>query len=77
MTIKTSKQLQNVARTKYKNKYKNILIGHVIVSFNKIFGQLENQDPVLDFVKMNMDNDWKATRDKAKKFLRKHEKSIK
>lgn len=68
-----TKQLLKVANTKYKTEEcKNILVGHVITSFNKMYTQLENNKQVLDFINKNIDNPWKATKIKAQKFLTKY-----
>lgn len=73
LTEVISNQLLKVAKTKYKtDECKNILIGHIITSFDKMFMQLENKKPVLDFVKKNVNNSWKATETKAQKFLKKY-----
>lgn len=73
LTEKITNQLLAVSQTKYKTEEcKNILIGHVIVSFDKIFKQLENKNSVLEFVERNMNNPWKGTKSKAEKFLNKH-----
>jgi hypothetical protein len=66
-------QLLKVSKTTYKTEdYKSILIGHVIVSFGKIFKQLNDIDSVMDFVKKNSNSPWKATKSKAEKFLKKY-----
>ncbi len=66
-------QLLKVLHTKYKTEEcKNILIGHVINSFDKMFEQVENKNSVLEFVEKNTTNTWKGTKSKAEKFIIKH-----
>jgi hypothetical protein len=73
LTEKITNQLLAVSQTKYKTEEcKNILIGHVINSFDKMFKQLENKNSVLEFVERNTNNTWKGTKNKAEKFLKKH-----
>lgn len=73
LTKNITNQLLKVLLTKYKTEEcKNILLGHVIVTFDKIFMQIDNKNLVLDFVEMNADNTRKATKNKAEKFLKKY-----
>ncbi len=73
LTENITNRLLVVSQTKYKTEEcKNILIGHVIVSFDKIFNQLENKKLVIEFVENNMNNPWKGTKSKAEKFLNKY-----
>lgn len=75
LTENITRQLLKVSHIKYKTEVcKNILIGHVIVTLDKIFNQVENKNEVFDFVELNSDNSWKATKIKAAKFLKKHRK---
>jgi len=50
---------------------KNILLGKVILAFEKYFDQIENKDDVISFVKRQLHNSRNATRVKAEKFLTK------
>ncbi len=73
LTENITNRLLVVSQTKYKTEEcKNILIGHVIVSFDKIFNQLENKNSVIEFVENNINNPWKGTKNKAEKFLNKY-----
>ncbi len=66
-------QLLTVSHQHYKTvECKNILIGHVITALDKMFKDTENKKPVLDFVKENSNNPWKGTKQRAEKFLKKH-----
>jgi len=77
LTERIVNQLQKISRIHYKtDECKNILIGHVIVSLDKIFEQAKNKSVILDFVKSSEDNDWKATRHKAHDFLKKHGNTV-
>jgi len=68
-------QLLKVSATEYKTKEcKNILIGHVIAAFDKMFIQIEDVSSVFDFVELNSNNDWQATKNKAEKLLKKYKK---
>jgi len=70
---KITNQLLKVSQTKYKTEEcKNILIGHVIISFDKIFKQLKNKNLAINFAEKNINNPWKATKNKAEKFLKKY-----
>ncbi|NOG45774.1 MAG: hypothetical protein HND50_11095 [Calditrichaeota bacterium] len=72
LTENITNQLLTVSQTKYKTKEcKNILIGHVISSFDKMFNKLEYKDMVMQFVEKNLNNPWKGTKSKAEKFLKK------
>lgn len=73
LTEKIVNQLSTVSKTEYKTEEcKNILIGHVINSFDKMFKQLKNKKTVLEFVEKNTNNTRKGTKSKAEKFLQKH-----
>lgn len=70
---KITNQLLKVSQTKYKTEEcKNILLGHIINSLDKMFNQLENKSSVLEFVERSTNNTWKGTKSKAEKFLQKH-----
>ena len=51
---------------------KNILLGKVILSFDKYYQEIENKKEVSDLVKKQLDNPRNATKVKAEKFLKKH-----
>lgn len=69
-------QLLTVAKTKYKSEEcKNILIGHVIVSFDKMFNKIESKNSVFEFVENNKENPWIPTKNKAERFLNKYRKT--
>ena len=77
MTEKIVNQLLSVSKNKYKtSECKNILLGQVIVSFEKFFMQIKDKNLVLDFVKSNADSNRKATQNKAQKFLKKYANAI-
>ncbi len=70
---KITNQLLKVSQTTYKTEEcKNILIGHVIMSFDKIFKLLKNKSLVIAFIENNTNNPWKATQNKAETFLKKY-----
>ncbi len=62
-------KLENAPRYE---KHKNILLGKVILSFDKCFDEIENKDEISLFVKRQLKNPRNATHVKAKRFLRKH-----
>ena len=73
LTENITNQLLKVSNIKYKTEEcKNILIGHVIVSFDKMFKQLKDKSTVIEFVENNMNNPRKGTKNKAGKFLKKY-----
>lgn len=55
---------------------RNILMGKAIMTFERYYGKIQNKDEVLSFVKSQLNNSRKATRTKAGKFLKKHEKHL-
>ena len=56
---------------------RNIIIGKTILSLGNYFGQIENKDAVISFVKKQLNNPRNATRAKAQKFLKKIQASWK
>jgi len=50
---------------------RNILIGKAINAFNVYYNEVDDKDKVISFVKRQLNNPRKATKNKAEKFLRK------
>lgn len=51
---------------------RNVAIGHAIESFDLFFEELRQPQPVVDFVKRQLDNSRNAVKKKAAMFLKKH-----
>jgi len=51
---------------------RNILIGKAINAFNVYYRKIDDKDKVISFVKRQLNNPRKATKNKAEKFLRKY-----
>ena len=77
LTEKITKELLKVKNAKYQtDECLNIVIGHTISSFDKFFGQIKDQDEVLYFVRISINNRRKPTRNKAEKFINKWDKFV-
>ena len=77
LTEKITKELLKVKNAKYQtDECLNIVIGHTISSFDKFFGQIKDQDEVLYFVRIRINNRRKPTRNKAEKFINKWDKFV-
>lgn len=75
LTEKITKEILKVKNAKYEtDECLNIVIGHTISSFDKFFRQIKDQDEVLDFVRSNINNQRRPTRNKAEKFINKWDK---
>jgi hypothetical protein len=75
LTEKIIKELLKLKNARYQTaECLNVAIGHAIISFDRFFTQIRNQKEVLDFVKSNINNSRKATRNKAEKFIKKWDK---
>ena len=68
-------ELFKVRNAKYQtSECMNIVIGHIISSFDKFFSQIKDQDKVLEFVRNNTNNRRMPTRNRAEKFIKKWDK---
>ena len=65
-------QLLKVEKVPRDEKHQNIILGKVILSFDKYFDEIENKEEVILFVKRQLNNPRNATRVKAERFLRKY-----
>jgi hypothetical protein len=75
LTEKITKELLKVKNANYQtDECLNIVIGHTISSFDKFFRQIKDQDEVLDFVRISINNHRNPTRNKAEKFINKWDK---
>jgi hypothetical protein len=73
LTGKITKEFLKVREAKYKTKEcLNVAIGHAIESFEQLFDQIENKEPVIKFVREQTKNTRNAVRKKAEEFLKRH-----
>ena len=64
-------EVLKVAEARYQtSECRNVAIGHAILAFGEFIALLENQGPVLRFVKAQINNPRPATRKKAEQFLK-------
>lgn len=56
------------------NECRNVLVGKATVVFNQLFAEMENKREVLGFVRRQLKSTRSATKKKAEKFLKKHDK---
>jgi hypothetical protein len=76
LTEKITNELFKIKKANYQtDECLNIVIGHAISSFDKFFTQINNKKEVLDFVRDQINNSRKPTRNKAEKFIKKWDKS--
>jgi hypothetical protein len=69
---KITDKLLEIERNEMDKKFQNILLGKVILSFDKYFHEIDDKDKVISFVKRQLNNPRNATKVKAERFLRKH-----
>lgn len=75
LTQKIVNRLLKVEKGKWKTKEcKNIVLGKAIIAFGKFWDQVNDKEKVIKFVKRQVNNTRAATKNKAKKFLKKYEK---
>jgi len=73
LTEKITKELLKVEKAKYQTtECRNVVLGHTINSFDQFFDQIKNKEPVIRLIKKQLNNARKATRGRAKKFVKKH-----
>ena len=65
-------RLMEIEKISENKKRQNILLGHVILFFNKSFSEIEDKNKIISFVKRQLNNPRNATKVKAERFLRKH-----
>ena len=74
MTGRIAAELLKVDRARYQTaECRNIALGHAIESFDQLFDQLEDKEPVIKLVRKQLKNARNATRKKAEKFLARRE----
>ncbi len=72
LTKRITKELLKIKDAEYQTpECKNVVLGHVISSFDNIFKQVENKIEVVNLVKAQADNPGKPTKNKAEKFIKK------
>ena len=64
--------LIDIQKFSVKKKRQNILLGHVILFFNRSFPEIKDKSKIVSFVKRQLNNPRNATKVKAERFLRKH-----
>lgn len=68
-----AREILNVRTAQYRTEEcRNIAIGHAITALERLSGLLRDLTPALTFVREQLDNPRKATRNKAAKFLKRH-----
>ncbi|MGB9978559.1 hypothetical protein [Methanobacterium sp.] len=65
-------KLLEIEKISWNKKRQNILLGHVIISFDKYFTEIHDKNRIISFVKRQLNNPRNATKVKAKRFLRKY-----
>lgn len=77
LTKRITDELLKVEKSKYQtDECRNIVLGHVIKSFDIFFDLIQDKEPVIKLIKKQLKNPRNATRKKAEEFIKKH-KSIK
>jgi len=72
LTERITNELLKVKNAKYQtDECLNIILGHMISSFDKFFRQVKNRTEVIDFVKKQINNPSKNTKNKAEKIIKK------
>jgi hypothetical protein len=70
MTGRIAAEILKVDRVRYQTaECRNVALGHAIKSFDQLFDQLEDKEPVIKLVRKQLKNTRNATRKKAKQFL--------
>ncbi|MHC4431371.1 MAG: hypothetical protein ACYTBS_05985 [Planctomycetota bacterium] len=70
MTGRIAAEILKVDRARYQTaECRNVALGHAIKSFDQLFDQLEDKEPVIKLVRKQLKNTRNATRKKAKQFL--------
>ena len=65
-------------KARYENKGQispecsNVVCGHAIDSFDKLYNEIKDKKPVADFIKRQLNNNRKPVAKKAKQFMFKH-----
>jgi len=73
LTEKITKELLKVEKAKYKTpECRNVALGHTINAFDQIVRQAKDKKTIIKFVRKQIKNTRRATREKAEKFLKKH-----
>jgi hypothetical protein len=65
-------KLMELGKVPRDEKSQNVLLGNLVLSFDKYFSEIDDKTNVISFVKRQLDNPRNATNVKAKRFLRKH-----
>jgi hypothetical protein len=74
LTERITDELLKIKSAKYQTEEcHNIVLGHMISSFDSFFKQVKNKTGVINLVKKQINNPRKATKNKAEKFIKKWE----
>ena len=77
LTDKITNEILKVENAKYQtDECCNIALGHAIKSFDQFFEQISDKKPVIELIKRQTNNSRNATKKKAEKFLKKHDKNF-
>ena len=71
---KITSELLKIDQTSHSTECKNILKGKAILSFQKYFEQVKDQEQILKFVKKQLKSRRPATKKKAERFLKKYDR---
>jgi hypothetical protein len=78
LTEKIVQEILKVEKSNYENKgapspeCRNVACGHAIKSFDLFYDKIKNREPVVDFIKKQLNNTRAPVKKKAEKFLKKH-----
>ena len=78
LTEKIVKEILKAEKAVYENKGEespecnSIVCGHAIDSFSRFYDKIKNKDPVIGFIKRQIDNPRSAVAKKAEKFIKKY-----
>jgi len=72
LTERITKEILKVEHSIYQtDECRNVAIGHAIKSFHQFFDQIKNKQPVIYFIKRQLENTRSGTRKAAEKFVKK------
>jgi hypothetical protein len=66
-----ARAILGVRNATYKtDECRNVAIGHAVVSLSRFWHLIQDREPVMDFVRSQLDNTRPSTREKAERFLK-------
>ena len=73
LTDRITREILKVEQAVYQtDECRNVAIGHAIKSFHQFFDRVKEQEPVIEFIKRQLDNSRCGTGKSAEKFFRKY-----